>query len=47
MMLEWLRELIKRKSATSLNTGEHVTSSGGGYYSNNTCISFHQGVPSG
>ena len=33
--MEWLRELIRGRSATSLNTGEHVTSSRGGYYSNN------------
>jgi hypothetical protein len=29
-----LKELIRGKSATSLNTGEHVTSSRGVYYSN-------------
>jgi hypothetical protein len=36
--MEWLRELIRGESATSLNTGEHVTSSRGGYYSNNDTI---------
>jgi hypothetical protein len=32
--MERLRELIRGKSATSLNIGEHVISSRGGYYSN-------------
>jgi hypothetical protein len=39
--MAWLRELIKGKSATSLNAGEHVTSSRGGYSSDTICFVCH------